>query len=191
MLRLLTRAALSFVFAAPPGIALAADSTDVATHRTRLRLASVAEQPAGVIEVIQQLKAQPAQPGQPKSREVTVVGQIGGMPNPWSDTHPDFPWFAGQGSFFLVDGKVAGQFAQHAKSHGGDHNCAFCQNLAAKNARNIAVVNLVDENGEIIKVDTRELLGLKESQRVVIRGRAELLGGTMLVIHADGVHVLR
>jgi hypothetical protein len=191
MIRLLISALLLIQFAVLSATALAADSTDIATERSRLRLASVPEKPPGVVDLIQQLKSQPARPGQPKSREVTIVGQIGGMPNPWNDTHPDFPWFAGQGSFFLVDAKVAGQFAKHANHHGGDHNCAFCQNLAAKNARNIAVVNLVDGNGEIIKIDARELLGLEENQRVVVRGRAELLGGTMLVLHADGVHILR
>ena len=57
--------------------------------------------------------------------EVVVVGQIGGMPNVWTDTHPDFPWYAGQSSFFLVDTKIAAQFATHAKKHGGNHSCAF------------------------------------------------------------------
>lgn len=191
MIRLLTTAAVSILFAAPPAIALGADLAEVAAHRSRLRLASVSEQPSGVVEVIWQLREQSARPGKPLKREVTVVGQIGGMPNPWNETHPDFPWFAGQGSFFLVDGKVAAQFAKHANNHGGDHSCAFCQNLAAKNARNIAVVNLTDGDGKIIGIDARELLGLEENQHVVVCGRAELLGGTMLEIHADGVHVLR
>lgn len=188
MPRLLTIASLFFLLAAPSSFVLA---VDVAAQRSRLELASPPEQPASIVTTIQQLKAQPAQPGKPSTKQVTVVGQIGGMPNPWTETHPDFPWFAGQASFFLLDHKVAAQFAKHAKSHGGNHNCSFCQRLAAKNARNIAVVNLVDEDGKILKIDSRELFGLKENQQVVIRGRAELLGGTMLVIHADGVHIRR
>ena len=173
------------------GVSLAADTAELAAQRTRLQMASVPQEPASVLAVRKQLKAEPAQPGAPQARDVTVVGQIGGMPNPWSDTHPDFPWFAGQASFFLVDEKVAAQFASHAKSHGGDHHCAFCQRLAAKNAHAIAVVNFVDEAGKILPIDARELLGLEEHQRIVLRGRAELLGGTMLVIHADGVHIRR
>ena len=107
---------------------------------------------------------------------MTVVGQIGGMPNVWPDLHPNFPWYEKQASFFVVDKKIASMFAEHAKHHGGNSsNCAFCQSLAAKNAHAVAVVNLVDENGEIIRLDARELLGLKENQTVVIRGKARLL----------------
>jgi hypothetical protein len=179
------------LFAGTSGVSLAADSAELAAQRSRLELASVPAEPAGVLAVIQQLKAQPAHPGKPPTREVTVTGQIGGMPNPWHDTHPDFPWFAGQASLFLLDNKIAAQFASHARSHGGHHNCAFCQRLAAKQAHTVAVVNFVDEEGQILKIDARELLGLIENQRIIVRGRAEFLGGTMLVIHADGVHIRR
>jgi hypothetical protein len=191
MPRKLIVSGLLILIAAHGRLVVAADSADVAAQRSRLQLASVPQEPAGVLATIQRLKAQPASAGQTASQEVTVTGQIGGMPNPWSDTHPDFPFFAGQASFFLLDNKTASQFAHHAQHHGGDHNCTFCQRLAAKSAHTVAVVNFVDENGDILKIDSRELLGLKENQRVVIRGRAELLGGTMLVIHADGVHIRR
>src|SRR6185503_12273009 len=98
------------------------------------------------------------------TRDVVITGQVGGMPNLWPDQHPAFPWYEKQASLFLVDTKVAAQFATHAKNHGGNnHNCAFCQALAAKNAHAIAVVNFVDEKGDIIRVDSRELLGLKEN----------------------------
>jgi hypothetical protein len=127
--------------------------------------------------------------GAPKTRDVVITGQIGGMPNLWPDQHPAFPWYEKQASLFLVDSKVAAQFAAHAKSHGGNHhNCAFCQALAAKNAHAIAVVNFMDEKGQIIRVDSRVLLGLKENQVVTIRGKAKLLGGIMLVIDADGIY---
>ncbi len=186
-----TAVCLVVLFAASNGFVHAAETADVAAQRSRLQLANVPQEPASVLATIQQLKAKKSPQGQPASQEVTVTGQIGGMPNPWNDSHPDFPFFAGQASFFLLDSKIATQFAHHAKHHGGSHNCAFCQRLAAKSAHTIAVVNFVDENGEILKIDSRELLGLEENQRVIIRGRAEMLGGTMLVIHADGVHVRR
>ena len=188
MPRMIALACLTGLFATYGTASLAADPVDVAAQRSRLRLASVPQEPSGVLATIAQLKVKKPSPGQAANQQVTIVGQIGGMPNPWTDSHPDFPWFAGQASFFLLDMKSAAQFAKHAKSHGGNHNCAFCQRLAARNAHNIAVVNLVDENGETLKIDARELLGLKENERVTIRGRAELLGGTMLVIHADGLH---
>ena len=50
------------------------------------------------------------------------------------------------------------------------------------------MVNFVDEKGEIIRIDARKLLDLKENQTVVIRGKAKLLGGAMLLIDADGIY---
>jgi hypothetical protein len=183
----------AFLLLAFASLAVSQDvaAQDVATERERLQLASLPQQPASVLGTIQQLKSQKPAAGHSTSKEVVVTGQIGGMPNPWSETHPDFPFFAGQASFFLLDNKIAAQFAHHAAHHGGGHNCSFCQNLASKKANTVAVVNFVDENGKILKIDARELLGVKENQQVTIRGRAELLGGTMLVIHADGVHIRR
>ena len=113
------------------------------------------------------------------------------MPNVWPETHPDFPWYKGQASFFLVDSKIASQFATHAKKHSGNHNCSFCQSLARKNAGAIAVVNLTDEQGETLRIDSRELLDLDEGTTVAVRGKAKLLGGRLLVIDADGIHLPR
>jgi hypothetical protein len=173
------------------GLAVAAGSVDRAAERTRLQLPQSPENAQHVLAVQKQLAASKNNPNAAKTVEVVVMGQIGGMPNVWTDTHPDFPWYAGQSSFFLVDQKIAAQFATHAKKHGGNHSCAFCQSLAAKNAHAAAVVNLVDEQGEILRIDSRELLGLKENQTVVVRGTAKLLGGRMLVIDATGIHVPR
>jgi hypothetical protein len=143
-----------------------------------------------VLAVQQKMVAEKQSPVVAKTQEVVLVGQIGGMPNVWPQTHPDFPWYAGQASFFLVDNKIAAQFASHAKSHGGE-DCAFCRQLAAQNAAAVAVVNCVDAQGKIIEVDARQLLGVKERQTVVIRGRARLLAGTLLVVDADGIYVPR
>lgn len=168
-------------------VALSANRAEMAGHRARLRLAELPKERQEVLVVQQQLVADKKRPDAPKSRSVVLVGRIGGMPNVWPDSHPDFPWYGGQASFFLVDSKIAAQFASHAKAHGGE-DCAFCRQLAERNAHAIAVVNLVDPQGKIIKIDARELLGLKEGQTVVIRGRARLLAGTMLVVDADGVY---
>jgi hypothetical protein len=173
------------------GLGLAAGSVDRAAQRTRLRLTDLPENAQQVLAVQKQLVAAKKTVNAPTTAEVVVVGQIGGMPNVWTNTHPDFPWYAGQSSFFLVDTKVAAQFATHAKKHGGNHSCTFCQSLAAKNAHAAAVVNLVDEKGEILRIDSRELLELKENQTVLVRGNAKLLGGRLLVIDATGIYVSR
>jgi len=177
--------------AIPVSVSPAATNLDVPEHQARLQLAAHPGEAQQVLSVQRQLVSEKKQPDGAKNRDVVVVGQIGGMPNVWPDTHADFPWYEGQASFFLVDSRIAAQFAAHAKSHGGAHNCAFCQGLAAKNVQAIAVVNFVDENGEILRVDARELLKLKENQAVVVRGKAKLLAGSMLVIDADGIYVPR
>jgi len=169
---------------------LAVGAADVAAHQTRLRIAEMPKQAEQVLAVQKHFVANKKEPGAPKTREVVVVGRIGGMPNIWPETHPDFPWYDGQASFFLVDSKVAEKFAAHVKHHGGQE-CAFCRQLAAKNANAIAVVNLVDEKGEILRIDARKLLDVKERQTVVVRGTAKLLAGSLLVIDAQGVHVPR
>jgi hypothetical protein len=179
------------VVAAFSADAFGVNNLNLAAHRSRLRLDSPPSPAAQVLDVQKRLVAAKTQPDAPKTRDVVVIGQIGGMPNVWPETHPEFPWYKGQASFFLVDSKLAAQFASHAKRHGGGHECAFCKGLAAKNAHAIAVVNFVDENGEILRVDARELLALKENQTVTIRGKAKLLAGSMLVIEADGIFVPR
>jgi len=167
----------------------AAGSVDVASQRSRLTISQEPKDAQHIVFVQKTMAAAQTKANPNESREVTVVGQIGGMPNVWPDLHPNFPWYEKQASFFVVDKKIAAMFAEHAKHHGGkSSNCAFCQSLAAKNATAVAVVNLVDENGEIIRMDTRQLLGLKDNQTVVIHGKARLLGGSMLVIDADGVY---
>jgi hypothetical protein len=168
---------------------LAMEPREIGAHYARLQLAEAPKDAQDVLAVQKQLVAVKKQAVALPPLEVVVTGQIGGMPNVWPETHPDFPWYKGQASFFLVDTKVASQFATHAKKHGGNHNCSFCQSLARKNASAIAVVNLTDEQGKTLRIDARELLDLKENTTVVVRGKAKLLAGRLLVIDADGVYV--
>jgi hypothetical protein len=165
----------------------AGEGPNIAATRAQLELSDAPDRAMNVLAVVNELKTRPSdRPAKPA--RVTMVGQIGGMPNLWPDTHPDFPWFAGQASFFLVDSKVAAQFADHARNHGGSHQCTFCKSLAAKNAQAVAVVSLIDEQGKVLRIDSRQLLGLREGQTVTVCGKAELLGGTVLVVHADGIY---
>ena len=169
----------------------AADPQQSAAARQQWTMAEPPPKAADVLDVRRSLNAKKQPDGSANLAEVTVTGQIGGMPNPWTETHPDFPWYRGQASFFLLDSKVASQFARHAKSHGGHANCSFCQQLAAKNAHAVAVVNFVDAQGKVLKTDARELLALRENQKVVIRGKAQLLGGSFVVITAEAIHARR
>jgi hypothetical protein len=186
----LTMAIAAVIAAATASICMAAGETDWAAQQARLRLT---DQPANVevvTSVQKRLVAAKADANAPKAIDVVVTGQIGGVPNVWPESHPHFPWYEGQASFFLVDSKVAAQCCTHAKQN-GKAVCVFCQRQAIKNAHAVAVVNMVDEQGEVLRTDARELLGLKQNQVVTIRGKAKLLGGSFLVIDADGIYVPR
>lgn len=174
-----------------PALTLAAGAANVTAQKARLVLDERPGTAEPVLAVQQRLVAEKKKTGTPQTVEVVVTGQIGGMPNVWPDTHPDFPWYKGQASFFLVDSKVAAQFAAHMKRHGNGQECAFCKSLAAKNSHAIAVVNFVDERGDILRIDARTLLDVKENQTVTVRGKAKLLAGSMLVIDADGIYAGR
>jgi hypothetical protein len=152
-------------------------------QRDRLQLAA---EPVGAQDVLAARGSAKANPGQ----EIVLVGRIGGMPNPWPDTHKSYPWYPGQASLFLVDLDTSDEFMPHMKKHGWDTAyCAFCRRKAEKKATSIAVVNFVDDAGNILPVDARELLNVRDGQTIVVHGTAELLGGTMLVVNADGVYV--
>lgn len=121
-----------------------------------------------------------------------LVGQVGGMPNPWGEgTEPDFPWRAGQATFFLVDPSTAAEFADHADEAGEAHaaDCPFCSREAASKASSIAVVTFAgdDDLSRPAAVDARELFGLKEGDLVVVRGVAALKGD-VLMVEAEGLY---
>jgi hypothetical protein len=166
----------------------AATPLNIAAHQARLQLTDQPRDAQQVVAVLKQLAADKSQPEALKTCDVVITGQIGGVPNVWPTEHPQFPWYRSQASFFLVDSKVAAQCTVRALPSNGKV-CIVCQRQAAKNARAMAVVNLVDENGETLPVNARELMNLKENQTVIVRGKAKLLAGSMLVIDADGIYV--
>lgn len=122
---------------------------------------------------------------------VVLVGQIGGMPNPWGDSEPAYPWRESQATFFLVDPATAAEFADHLGDAGDDHaaNCAFCAREAANKASSIAAVNFLDEAGETIGIDARQLFDLAAGDVVVVRGKPRDTTGDLIVIDADGIFV--
>lgn len=77
------------------------------------------------------------------------------------------------------------------EGHGGkDHvdNCPFCKRKAAKAPR--AAVQFVDESGEPLAVDARELFNVQPGDTVVVRGKGEVLPeANMLQVEADGIYV--
>ena len=159
-------------------------ASDAAVIRSQMILGVEPAASASVIEVRDALEA--ADEGSANDR-VAVVGQIGGMPNPYgADSQPDFPWVDGQAVFFLVDPTTATQFEGHQHEKGEE--CSFCLGKARDLIDTVAMVQLRVEGSPVIPARADELLGLEEGIPVVVTGTARHELG-MLIVEADGVHI--
>lgn len=91
--------------------------------------------------------------------EIVMEGRIGGSPKPFVE---------GIAAFTIVDPKV--QYC--ADDEGCPTPWDYCCNQNEVKD-NIAMVKVVDEQGQPVAKDARELLGVKELKTVVVKGRTE------------------
>lgn len=114
-------------------------------------------------------------------REVVIVGRIG-VPD-------QDPWVTGQAAFTLRDAAD-----EKPGGHGGrDHDpatCPFCKRKASQPDA-MAIVQFLDEQGELIAVDSRKLFDLKQNQRVVVQGDARLDESEILIVSARKLYLPR
>jgi len=108
---------------------------------------------------------------------IVVEGRIGGDVD---------PWVKGHAAFLVVDKslKPCNEKDDDSCETPWDYCCDVDLLPAAK-----AMVKIVDENGKTVATDARELLGLKELQTVVIRGKAKRDEAGNLTILASGIFV--
>ena len=126
-----------------------------------------------------------------KEIEVLLVGQIGGLPNPWKAAQPDFPFEKNQAKFFLADpGAVAGAEAS-GHSHAPGEECPICAAHAKDSTELLAVVQFLDKKGHVLPIDARELFDVKTKDTVVISGKARVTAGGILVVDATGIYIRR
>jgi hypothetical protein len=139
----------------------------IAAERKRLVLA---EEPSGATSIADARKNLILQP------EVTLVGQIGAA---------DQETFqSGAASFVLSEAPAKGH--SHA-GHDAD-TCPFCRHRAKETP--LALVQLVDEQGEVLKTDAPTLLGLEAGQVVVVKGRGKWNDKLeLLVVKAGSIHI--
>jgi hypothetical protein len=109
---------------------------------------------------------------------VVIVGHIGGDAKPWVE---------GRAAFWIVDPSI--------KPCPPDENCPTAWDCCCEPKENLlkamATIKVVDDQGHTIPVDARQFLGLKESQMVVVRGKAKRDEKGNLTILADGLFVRR
>ena len=113
------------------------------------------EEPDGAVGVIAARES--AEDGAP----LVLVGRIGGSANPWIE---------GRAAFTLLDASMTvvaeGEDSTDGQICTGD--CCATERLACT-----TLVKIVDANGQVVPVDSRKLLGLKDSDMVVVQGTAK------------------
>lgn len=108
---------------------------------------------------------------------VIVVGRIGGSENPWVE---------GRAAFSIVD------LSLHACSDKEGDECQTpwdycCETDVLPQAT--VLVKVVDDSGNLVAMDARELLQAKELQTVVIEGKAKRDEVGNLTVLAGGVYL--
>jgi hypothetical protein len=110
--------------------------------------------------------------------EVVIVGRIGGSENPWVD---------GRAAFSIVDPSLK------SCAECGSHDCPkpwdYCCSESGKLSSSTALIKVVDENGSLVKADTKRLLDLKELSTVVVKGKAQRDDAGNLTVLASGVYL--
>ena len=131
----------------------------------------LAEEPSDVQCVIDVREQMPVE------GEVAVLGRIGGVKNPWT---------AGEASFIISDPSL---ITVDDDDHECGDNCPFCAKKRAEQVSAMAFVQIVDDNGKVVRVDAQKLLGLKAEQMIVAHGAASLNRAGHLVIAARAIYV--
>ncbi|MBA3480655.1 MAG: hypothetical protein H0T51_02465 [Pirellulales bacterium] len=107
--------------------------------------------------------------------EVVLVGRIGGSETPFVD---------GIAAFTIVDSAVPHCSPEEGCPTPWDY---CCEQNAVK--ENIAMVKIVDAQGKAVSKDARALLGVKELNLVVVRGKAQRDADGNLSLLADQIYV--
>ncbi len=111
--------------------------------------------------------------------DVVVVGRIsGGEVEPWAE---------GEAAFMIAEALPDDDGHSHAEGH-DPATCPFCRRRAEK-ANATALVQFNDEQGKLLPIDARKLLGVAQNQTVVVQGEGHVNDLGVLVIAANGIHV--
>ena len=75
--------------------------------------------------------------------------------------------------------------------HEPGEECPFCEAHAADRSTMIAMVRFVNEKGDVLPMDVRELFDVKLTDTVVVQGSARVVEGGMMVVDASGLYIRR
>jgi hypothetical protein len=129
------------------------------------------EEPGGAMGVIAARES--AEDGAP----LVLVGRVGGCANPWVE---------GRAAFTLLDASmsvvVEGEGSAEGEICTGD--CCATERLACT-----TLVKILDQDGQLVSVDSRVLFGLRESDMVVVQGTAKKDDHGNFVMLATGIFI--
>jgi hypothetical protein len=131
----------------------------------------LAEEPDDAVGVI--AARETAKDGDP----IVVVGRIGGAKDPWID---------GRAAFMLLDASIV---VVADGTAGADGQICMEDCCASQRADSTTLVKVVDENGKLLAVDARKLLGVSQDDVVVLRGTVSKDDAGNFIVLANGVHV--
>lgn len=131
------------------------------------------DEPDGAIGVIEARDV--AKDGAP----VVIVGRIGGAANPWIE---------GRAAFTLLDASMA-MVAEGADDEEGEICLDDC--CAEERGKCTTLVKVVDGDGKLVAADSRQLLGVKADDTVVVSGTASKDASGNFTVLAQGVFVRR
>jgi hypothetical protein len=107
--------------------------------------------------------------------EIIAEGRIGGDAKPWIE---------GQAAFLVVDKSLSPCADDEGCPTPWDYCCSTNELPECK-----AMVKFVDASGKPLATDARKLLGVKELQTVVVRGKAKRDEAGNLTVLATGIFV--
>lgn len=122
-----------------------------------------------------------------KSSMITGIAPTDGLTSIVGRVVNGQDWEPDQAMFLLRDLQAD---AALSHDHGdGDHSeCAFCQ-AKEKETGAMALVQIVNDAGELISMDARKLLGVEENQVVVAQGTGTIDEDGTLVFRASKIFI--
>jgi hypothetical protein len=135
---------------------------------------TLTEIPDGVTSVIKTKEL--LQPGEAPA-EVVVEARIGGLDEPVFDPE--------RAAFLVAD--LSLDLNQPDHGHDGE-DCPFCQKKKQEMMAGIALVELVDERGDVLPYAANRVLPLDAGQTVIVTGQGRIDGLGNLVVQATGVY---
>ena len=131
------------------------------------------DEPDGAVGVIE--ARQTSKDGEP----IVLVGRVGGATNPWIE---------GRAAFTMLDASKS-VVAAGKEANGNEICMGDC--CAQERAACTALVTVVDDNGQVLPVDSRQLLRIAENDMLLVRGKVKKDETGNFTVVADGVFVRR